>query len=445
MKNSKLLIILIVLALLTSCRSPSPQSPADEISVAPEAAATEKSKIIEKSSIGCVPKFSEMANSTVLISNPDEDMGIERMGSADFNNDGYFDLLITRIVFATSINSPMELLLNDGTGRMRVATEEMFPGGLPTAQHPSRLLLDDFNGDGVTDAYIADTGMDAPPWPGNPNTLLLSQPDGSMTDASGRLPQHSDQTHRAAKADVDQDGDVDIYVVNLGQVGNYLLENDGAGYFSINNDALPDEATNNTKNWYTTAGFGDLNNDGYPDLIGGQGDPNKLSHIYWNDGSGKFGTTPTELPITPLGVNQLALDVDVVDIDEDGWLDIVMVYTTNEYTARYIQVLINNGTGQFKDQTDLRLSLLPSGNWIRFVEFFDINNDGHLDFLAAQIQGGPLLFINDGGGNFNSRDLNFDLFEFAIADFNEDGWLDLVNSGGTMPEFHSTFISQGCP
>ncbi|MBT3313822.1 MAG: VCBS repeat-containing protein [Anaerolineae bacterium] len=454
MQNTKWFVILVVIVLLAGCNSPSSQPPADEAAVEPAAAATAKptkekkaptATLVEQSLTDCVPKFTEMADSIVYISGAEEDMGIESIGRADFNDDGHFDLLITRIVFATSIDSPMELLLNDGTGLMRIATEEMFPGGTPTAQHPAKLLLEDFNGDGVTDAYIADSGMDSPPWPGNPNTLLLSQPGGTMIDASNTLPQHSDQTHRAATADVDQDGDMDVYVVNLGQFGNYLLENDGAGNFTINNDALPYEAKNNSVNWYTTAGFGDLNNDGYPELIGGQGDPNKSSHIYWNDGFGKFSTPPVELPSTPLGVNQLALDVNAVDINEDGWLDIVMVYTTNEYTARYIQVLLNDGTGQVEDQTDAHLSLPPSGNWIRFVKFFDINNDGHLDFLAAQIHGSPILYINDGSGNFKSKSLNFDLFEFAIADFNKDGWLDLMNSGGTMPEFHSTFISQGCP
>ncbi len=445
MKNTKWFFRLIVLAVLAGCNITPSQLPVEEISVKPDDTVSEKPITEESNNADCIPKFREMSNSIVYISGLNEDMGIELMGSADFNNDGHDDLLITRIVFATSIYSPMELLLNDGTGRMRIATEEIFPNDIPTAQHPAELLLDDFNGDGVIDAYIADSGMDAPPWPGNPNTLLLSQPDGTMINASKTLPQFADQTHRAAKADVDQDGDMDIYVVNLGSVGNYLLENDGTGTFRINDDALPNEAKKNTINWYTTAEFSDLNNDGYPDLIGGQGDPNKSSHIYWNNGSGEFSSPPIELPATPLGENQLALDIKAVDINEDGWLDIVMDYTTNEYTSRYIQVLINNGNGQFEDQTEEYLSISPSSNWIRFIDFFDLNNDGHLDFLAAQIHGSPILYMNDGKGNFESKYLNFDLYLYAIADFNEDGWLDLMNSGGTNPEFHSTFISQGCP
>ena len=168
----------------------------------------------------CVPKFVELINNT-FIQPYENEPGIERLGSADFNGDRFPDILVTRIVFATDHNSPLDILLNDGNGRFTVATDELFPGEQPTVQHPTKILLADFNNDGRMDAFITDLGMDKSPWPGNENTLLLSQPDGTYRDASDHIPTQPDETHSAAVGDIDRDGDMDLYIGNLGGGGGW--------------------------------------------------------------------------------------------------------------------------------------------------------------------------------------------------------------------------------
>jgi hypothetical protein len=81
-------------------------------------------------------------------------------------------------------------------------------------------VIADFNGDGRPDVFIDNTGLevgDVSTWPGEQNTLLLSAPDGELHDVSAtNLPQVSDFSHGSSAADVDGDGDVDIWVNNLG-------------------------------------------------------------------------------------------------------------------------------------------------------------------------------------------------------------------------------------
>jgi hypothetical protein len=377
------------------------------------------------------------------------DAGIERARSGDFNDDGHMDLIITRMVFQTEIKSPMSFLLGNGTGIFYDGTDELFTGENPTAKHPAVVLIEDFNGDGVDDAYIGDSGMDAPPFPGTQNTLILSNGTGGMTEASSNLPFRSDQTHGAAAADIDLDGDVDIYVANLGGGGvqNYLLINDGNGVFSFDQSRIPEEAWNTLINWNTAAGFVDINNDGFPDLIMGQGDPNKKSHVVLNDGQGSFITPLIELPDTPLGSTDLVLDIQSADINFDGYVDLFLVYTTNDYVGRYIQFLINNGDETFDDETEARFELSTSGSWARFLQFEDMNNDGFLDITVGFLGEVSRLYINDGSGNFQEAKLNFDGGDLAIGDFDEDGSLDYVASGnsiGSSPEFFASFLNTSC-
>src|SRR5207248_8930189 len=93
------------------------------------------------------------------------------------------------------------------------------------------------------DIFVADHGYDAPPFPGHPNALALSTPDGKLVDASSNLPPESGFSHSAAAADVNRDGSVDLYVGNLctacTDAPPEILLNDGTGHFTRRTDLLP--------------------------------------------------------------------------------------------------------------------------------------------------------------------------------------------------------------
>ena len=107
------------------------------------------------------------------------------------------------------------------------------------------------------------------------------------------------------------------------------------------------------------------------------------------------------------------------DIDGDGDLDIVIGQTRNDpyYAGRAVQILINDGTGNFADQTDQRVSQADvtdpeSGSWGEgYVHLLDVNGDGYIDIFDrngttpvlwdGQVRDhGVDIWLNDGSGRF---------------------------------------------
>jgi hypothetical protein len=133
----------------------------------------------------------------------------------DVNADGIADLVVTRLAFPIAhATFPIGVFLGDGRGGFRDGSS-LFLGPIPRTQHGRQIVIADFNADRRNDIFVADHGYDAMPFAGHPNTLALSTAEGKLVDASGNLPPESGFSHSATAADVDRDGDVDLYVGNL--------------------------------------------------------------------------------------------------------------------------------------------------------------------------------------------------------------------------------------
>ena len=369
------------------------------------------------------------------------------MAVADFNGDGNLDVYAAYYGPNDGLNqvgTPGLLLLGNGSGNLADGTKTVFQNGAPLGYHPRELIVADFNGDNRADVYIADHGYDANPFPGAQNGLILSSGMSQMANATANLPQQLDFTHSASAGDVNGDGFVDLIAGNLGKTDPYLLINDGTGHFTKTTAGLPAEIASpapstpgNTK--YLLF---DANGDGHPDLLAATIDTRTgFVRIYANDGQGGFAGVLSSLaiPTAPIPVPGVAsvqaVEAKAFDFTGDGSQDLALIYTDYDQT-RVVALYVNDGHGNFIDDTARRLPVFQSHVWPVRLNFVDMNGDGFVDILAMNGTTGPIL-LNDGNGFFHQLPNLFpdkSTDAYFPGDFNNDGRMDLAIYQGTSPQ-----------
>ncbi len=273
----------------------------------------------------------------------------------------------------------------------------------------------DLDGDGDFDLLVAQEHQ--------PNVLLLNDGAGRFTDVSPQnLPQVAHDSEDIALGDFDGDGDLDAVVVSEDDEVNELYLNDGHGRFTEGGDHLPVTGRSNA---VLTA---DLDGDGNLDLLIGNKGQNVL---LLGDGQGFFhDATVGHLP----AILDTTQDLELGDVDSDGDLDLLVA---NEGDNR---LLLNDGRGVFTDASN-RLPVRAVAEETREADFGDLNGDGDLDILFANIRGfvpdadpQNRLLLNDGQGFF--RDVTAErlpvdtdrCFDGDFFDLDGDGDLDIVTS-----------------
>ncbi|MDO9476943.1 MAG: VCBS repeat-containing protein, partial [Pseudohongiella sp.] len=247
----------------------------------------------------------------------------------DVNGDGYTDIVVTAF---SPISAPRKggrpgiILLNNGDNTFTPAT-----GDRPHSEWVRELLIEDFNGDGIPDIFLADHGWDAHPFPGYQNQLLLGTGKG-FTDATNLLPKLDDFTHNAAAGDIDGDGRIDILVTNnaLGEVAeqNYFLMNKGSAGFELDRSRLPPSLLSISAPTTWAVNIKDLDGDGHPDLLVGRVENTGTlpSRVYWNPGNGDYSKSDvTLLPDMSRFVangEYAVIEATTFDVNSDGVPDI---------------------------------------------------------------------------------------------------------------------------
>jgi hypothetical protein len=388
------------------------------------------------------PKFANVAGK----------LGLNQFGmlggviADDFDGDDDLDLVVS--CWAT--DGQLRFWRNDGGGTWSDQTQAANLVGITGGIN---IVQTDFDNDGDLDVYVCrgawlyDGGR-------YPNSLLENLGGGLFVDvtfAAGLGESHW-PTSTCAWADVDNDGDLDLYVGNETspkiKAPNQLFRNEGDGTFFD----IAERAGVHNLGYTKGVAFGDYDGDGHVDLyVSNLHDPN---HLYHNAGNGRFVDVAAKMgmhePIESFGAW-------FWDYDNDGARDLFCAaYSTGigDVAAWHLglprphpevmRMWKGDGKGGFTNQAPalgLDYPALPMG-----ANFGDLDNDGFLDFYLGT--GDPyyytllpnLMYWNRGGKQFVDVSMagGFGHLQkghgIAFADLDNDGDLDVfARQGGAYP------------
>ena len=240
-----------------------------------------------------------------------------------------------------------------------------------------------------------------------------------------------------AFGDADGDGDLDLYLSGV-DANNVLAGGlyiyDSGSYTLSTTSGLPLLSLG-------AARWDDINNDGFLDIVLlGYDDATfvGVTDVFLNNNDGTFSPLNAGLPPSYLG--ELALS----DINNDGYLDIAITgIETINYTF-ITQIYKNNGDTTFSELTGA--GTFPGMNFGR-IKFADYNNDGYQDFVLSGFGDDfyTKIFTNNGDETFTESGIA--LFQSWLGDtewedYNDDGDIDLIISGtgGASGDVRNTIL-----
>ncbi len=332
--------------------------------------------------------------------------------------------------------------------------EQRFSGGV---------AVGDADGDAVDDLYV--TRLD------RPGILYVNRGDGTFVDWTRQagLDRFDIHANGAAFADIDNDGDSDLYVTTISAPRFYLFVNDGSGVFTEEAVARGVDLGDDEPRAGFSIAVGDYDLDGFVDLHTTewraplrQGDapsPHaRLLHNLGGDRAGFFEDVTVRAGVEldrepawmPLFMRQagrhqsFSFSTAFVDLDRDDLPDLVIA---SDFTTS--QLFWNNGDGTFTEGTrDARVDTVRFGMGSTFGDY---DADGDLDWYVTSIMNpetsclgrpcespynGNRLYRNDGDRVFadvtdqEGVRNGFWGWGVAFADVDNDGLLDLVSTTG---------------
>ncbi len=299
------------------------------------------------------------------------------------------------------------------------------------------ISVNDYDNDGNLDFYVSN-GL------GFPGALYRNNGNGTFTDATARAGvANLREGNGVGFGDIDNDGDLDLYVTS--SMGNRLYRNNGDGTFT---DITRQAGVGDGRNARSVS-FVDYDNDGYLDIFvsnydfeynvdfGRNDNPGQGNVLYRNNRDGTFTDVTARAGI---GYTGLAFAQVFTDYDNDGDLDLFIVHDVGK-----IVLYRNNGDGTFTD-VSVQAGFSEIGSWMGITSG-DYDNDGYFDIFVTNV--GPpasmytpqlpgkltnlmhALYHNNGNGTFTEVARKAGVADAGwgwgceFGDFDNDGHLDL--------------------
>ena len=328
----------------------------------------------------------------------------------DINNDGLPD------IYFTSNQKSNKLYLNQGNLKFKDITESAGVSG--TNGWTTGTSMVDANSDGYLDIYVCMSGQQKDPNT-RANLLYINHGDGTFSEQAKEFGLDAKgHSIMAYFADLDNDTDLDMYLVNhrVDWKNNAMLiisddflpgeyetdrvfYNNGAGKFIDNTE----RAGIKNKAWGLGAAIGDFNQNGYNDIYVAN-DFLEPDFMYMNNGSGKFSERNTQhtkhISFNGMGVdwadfnNDAMPDLCVLDMTPPGhkkskqnmasmrpdqFFSMVSVGWHHQYMVNTLQM--SNGFGSFSEVA--HLAGIDRTEWSWAPLFVDLDNDGNKDLFIT--------------------------------------------------------------
>ena len=304
----------------------------------------------------------------------------------DYDQDGDFDLIPSKHGTA-----PWPIMRNNGNGSFTDIS-----GGVLVKDDRHGCVAGDFGSltggqpDGRLDVYCIEGACQGGRSCGKENDLVFQTPGGAFSTnqaiARGVADIHG-RGRQAVALDFDRDGLLDIAVANEGPsyypTPNRLFRNNPDGRFT---DVTASPVTSEKRSLCVAAG--DLDGDGWPELMFCAGDPgDAIRTVTYKNQGGSFVETTASSPFR--GVKSRS--IKIADLDQDGRMDVLIVEQTR------LKIWLNTPSGLPASPSYTRT--IAEG---RDLAIGDVNRDGKLDrYICTGWNGGTsqqpdLMLINDG-------------------------------------------------
>ncbi|MCA9712155.1 MAG: CRTAC1 family protein, partial [Myxococcales bacterium] len=330
----------------------------------------------------------------------------------DYDRDGWLDLVLTGGL------GENHLLHNRGDGTFEAVVLD--PGAALPGPAKGGATWADYDNDGWLDLYVCVLG---------PNALLHNERGVLVPVQAGVA--HPGNGRNAAWADYDGDGWLDLYLVNAGEDPDVLYHGGPTGTFTDRSElvALPAGKPGFAATWV------DYDDDGDLDLYV-VNDHRTGNDLWRNDGPGPGGPSDWRFTnvseATGAGLRSHAMGVAVGDYDADGDLDLVL---SDIDRTNLLRNELDTGHLGFTEVADTAGIAHPSVNW--GLAWLDYDLDGWLDLYLATLHPGPpeltnRLYRSRGDGTFEdiSAGCGCDdpgwTWGVAAGDYDDDGGVDLV-------------------